>query len=159
MTHAQDGGEQQFWTLGEGPDRQNFKCINYYQAARINYIVTGHMSLRSCCTEDCPLFRQSSEVTVTVLGLPWCIMWELSHSALPALPQTAISHSQRHGAVHQAKLWALERSQSQLSFLVAERYTHASILSLDLTAAPLEAEDKGLVFPLHALTDVVTPCV
>ena len=37
---------------------------------------------------------------------------------------------------------------------MAEQYTHANILSLDL--ALLEAEDKGLLCPLHALTDVVT---
>ena len=83
-------------------------------------------------------------------------MWELSRSAMLVLPWIAISHSQRHGAVHQAKLWTLERSHTQLSFWVAERHTHTSILSLDLTVL-LEAEDKGLVFPPHAFTGVMTP--
>ena len=70
-------------------------------------------------------------------------MWELSRSAMLVLPWIAISHSQRHGAVHRAKLWKLERSHSQLLFLVAEQYTHASILSLDLPARFLEAETKA----------------
>ena len=74
---------------------------------------------------------------------------------MPVLPQAVGSHSQRHGAVHKARALGSGKV-SQLPLWVEERYTQASILSLDLTAALSEAEAQGLVCPLHALTDVLT---
>ena len=83
-------------------------------------------------------------------------MWELSRSAMLVLPWIAISHSQRHGAVHPGKLWTQEglSHSCHSSTPLAEQYTCANILSLEL--ALLEAGDKGLACPLHTLTDVVT---
>ena len=113
-----------------------------------------------CCTEDCPFFPQSSEVIVTVLclGLDMssnraeCGSCPIQH-ACPLLD----SHITFSEAWRCASSKALDTRKVSVIALIPDgrMLTPRPAFHQTLHHYFPEAEAKGLVFPLHALTNVI----